>query len=172
VGPLKRQWSASTFEEAKDEIRRRNYQEGFEIGFAASLLGAEPPWLERHAKLHAPVADPVISEMLGAVGLAEREFNKGLDAGNAIAWALPLSARQPLLLIGLNALGAEGFTTDRGTRDVLSLRTRRRLACHAPVDLVRPHAVPVESVPEWMEALALAKTKREFGSVESIEQNK
>ena len=223
----------SAFEEAKAEIRRRNSQEGFEIGFAASLLGAEPPWLNWHAKRHKPVAD-VETEILGAVGLGEREFNKGLDAGNAIGWALPFSARQPLLLTGLNALAAEGFTTDQGSRDLLSLRTvanlsrvlrwwisyiqtqfqhyvmpigrrsgwvqgatnkERRFEKRAMLVRARSgesvvlvedewqkgypdgweyldYARRVESVPEWMEALALAKTKREFGSVEIIEQNK
>jgi len=70
---------ASAFGEAKEAIRQRNRESGFAIGWAAYLVVPRWEWARWFA--YTTVSRDVVTEILGAAGVAENAFNDGLVRG-------------------------------------------------------------------------------------------
>lgn len=70
---------AKSFQEGREQIRRRNLQHGFAIGWAAYLVVPRWEWAKWFADTY--VDKDVATQILGAVGIAENAFNEGLARG-------------------------------------------------------------------------------------------
>lgn len=117
---------AGAYEEARDAIRRRNFRGAFKLGLATALVGLERPWMrENFARKF--VNKDVITQVLGAVGIAEKEFNKGLEAGLSIGETFPQAQKDVLVQAGFDALVAEGHRI-ASEAEIFTLETVARLA--------------------------------------------
>ncbi|HEX4671584.1 MAG TPA: hypothetical protein VH279_04920 [Solirubrobacteraceae bacterium] len=70
---------AGSYAEAREAIRRRNLESGFSIGWAAYLV--IPRWEWARSFAYTTVSRDVVTEILGAAGVAENAFNEGLVRG-------------------------------------------------------------------------------------------
>ncbi len=118
---------AGAYADAQDAIRRRNFRAGFRLGLAAALVGLESGWLRENLARKYVEEDRVISEVVGATGLAEKEFNKGLGAGHPIGAVFSQDQKNALTQAGFAALAAEGYRVSRDT-DLFTIDTVARLA--------------------------------------------
>lgn len=70
---------AMAYDEARQEIRRRNLRRGFSVGWAAYLVVPRWDWAKWFAKTE--VSRDVITLVVDAVGVAESAYNEGLVRG-------------------------------------------------------------------------------------------
>jgi hypothetical protein len=70
---------AGSYKEAWERIKRDNVTAGFAIGLAAYLVIPRWDWAKEHAR--KTVSRDVVTQVVGAVGIAENAFNEGLVRG-------------------------------------------------------------------------------------------
>jgi hypothetical protein len=70
---------AMSYDEARQEIRRRNLRKGFAVGWAAYLVVPRWDWAKWFARTE--VSRDVITLVVDAVGVAESAYNEGLVRG-------------------------------------------------------------------------------------------
>lgn len=99
---------AGSYAEAREAIRDRNTRTGFAIGLSAFLLGRSHGAVRKHLTRKFVLDRDVHTQIVGAVGVAERAHNSGLDAGFNYGSILSDDAKDVLLDIGLSILLEQG----------------------------------------------------------------
>ena len=108
---------AGSYAEAHEAIRSRNTRIGFAIGLSANLLNRSFGAVRKHLSRKFVLDREVHTQVLGAVGMAERSHNAGLSAGFRYGELLSDDARYALTDVGLSALAAQGRLPE--SRDAL-----------------------------------------------------
>jgi hypothetical protein len=81
----------TSYAKAHDIIREKNTEKGFAVGMAASLMGASPKDFGLNA-----IDRGVVTQVLGAEGIAEKSHNKGVYDGYKYAQTLSIEERNKL----------------------------------------------------------------------------
>jgi hypothetical protein len=99
---------AGSYAEAHEAIRSRNTRSWFSIGLSANLLNRSFGAMREHLSRKLMLDRDVHTQVLGAVGMAEKAHNTGLASGFAYGERLSADARDALREIGFSALAAQG----------------------------------------------------------------
>lgn len=99
---------AGSYAEAREAIRDRNTRTGFAIGLSAFLMGRSHGAVRKHLTRKFVLDREVHTQVVGAVGVAERAHNSGLDSGFNYGGLLSDEAKDALLDIGFSILAAQG----------------------------------------------------------------
>lgn len=99
---------AGSYAEAQEAIRNRNTRVGFSIGLSASLLGRSHRAVRQHLSRKFVLDREVHTQVVGAVGIAEKSHNAGLDSGFHYGEILSDDAKDALREIGLSILLKQG----------------------------------------------------------------
>jgi hypothetical protein len=86
---------------------------GFAIGLSAFLLGRSHRAVRKHLSRRFVLDKEVHTQVLGAVGMAEKAHNAGLDAGFNYGGLLSDDVKDALREIGFSALAAQGRLPER-----------------------------------------------------------
>ncbi len=97
---------AGAYAEAHDAIRNRETRVGFALGLAGSLLGRSERAIRTNFARRF-VGKNVPTQVIGAVGVAEKAHNRGLNAGFAYGESLSDDARDGLREIGFTVMGIQ-----------------------------------------------------------------
>jgi hypothetical protein len=96
----------ASYAEAHDIIRERNTEKGFAVGMAASLMGSPAKDFGLNA-----IDRGVVTQVLGAEGIAEKSHNKGVYDGYKYAQSLTTEERNKLREGAFKDLSAKGYHT-------------------------------------------------------------
>lgn len=99
---------AGSYAEAQEAIRNRNTRVGFSIGLSAALLNRSHRAVRRHLSRKFVLDREVHTQVVGAVGIAEKSHNAGLDSGFRYGEILSGEARDALREIGFSILLEQG----------------------------------------------------------------
>lgn len=99
---------AGSYAAAHEAIRSRNTRTGFAIGLSANLLNRSFGAVRKHLSRKFILDREVHTQVLGAVGMAEKAHNAGLGAGFHYGGLLSDDARDALREFGFAALAAQG----------------------------------------------------------------
>lgn len=102
---------AGSYGEAWEIIEKRHTRSGIAFGIAAGLLGLDWTWVSQN--LWRRFADrDVATQILAAVGKAERAFNDGLVRGHKYGTGHPQEMKNAILKEVFTAFAQEGYKTD------------------------------------------------------------
>ena len=104
---------AGSYAAAHEAIRSRNTRTGFAIGLSAFLLGRSHGAVREHLSRRFVLDREVHTQVLGAVGVAEKAHNAGLDTGFNYGALLSDDAKDALRETGFSALRAQGRLPER-----------------------------------------------------------
>lgn len=104
---------AGSYAAAHEAIRSRNTRTGFSIGLSANLLNRSFGAVREHLSRKFVLDRDVHTQVLGAVGMAEKAHNAGLGAGFHYGGQLSDDARDALREVGFAALAAQGRLPER-----------------------------------------------------------
>lgn len=99
---------AGSYAEAQEAIRNRNTRSGFAIGLSAFVLGRSHRAVRKHLARKFVLDRDVHTQVVGAVGIAERAHNDGLDSGFKYGELLSDDAKDALRDFGFSAMAAQG----------------------------------------------------------------
>ena len=99
---------AGSYAEAQEAIRSRNTRIGFAIGLSAFILGRSHRAVRKHLSRKFILDREVHTQVVGAVGIAEKAHNSGLDSGFHYGELLSDDAKDALRDFGLSALLEQG----------------------------------------------------------------
>jgi hypothetical protein len=116
---------AGSYKEAWEIIEERYTRRGIAMGIAAGMLGLDFKWVEANLWRRFVSAD-VATQVIGAVGKAERAYNDGLVRGHKYGAGHPRSLKNQLLGEAFAVLAAEGYQTDE--EQLFSVDTVARVA--------------------------------------------
>jgi RHS repeat-associated protein len=97
--------------QAKESIATEGFRQGGAMGFSAAVLGADKHWIRNNLLLYSSQAD-IATQYLGAMGLREQRFNRGLGAGFNTFTDLSAAQRSDYLQKSLDYLRAKGVQVD------------------------------------------------------------
>jgi hypothetical protein len=100
-----------SYEEAWDIIEQRNTRSGIAMGIAAGMMGLDWEWVHKNLWRRFATRD-VATEVIGAVGKAERSYNDGLVRGHKYGAGHPLRTKKRILAEAFTTLAQEGYETD------------------------------------------------------------
>lgn len=99
---------AGSYAEAQEAIRNRNTRVGFSIGLSAALLNRSHRAVRQHLSRKFVLDREVHTQVVGAVGIAEKSHNAGLDSGFRYGEILSDEAKDALREIGFSILLKQG----------------------------------------------------------------
>jgi hypothetical protein len=102
---------AGSYEEAWDIIEQRNTRSGIAMGIAAGMMGLDWEWVHQNLWRRFATRD-VATEVIGAVGKAERSYNDGLVRGHKYGAGHPRRTKNRILAEAFTILAQEGYETD------------------------------------------------------------
>jgi hypothetical protein len=114
---------AGSYEDAWEAIETRNTRNGITVGITAGIMGLDSGWVTANVWRRIAARD-VETEILGAVGKAERAFNDGLVRGHRYGFGHPPRLKKKILARAYWALAQRGIEVreeDRNTFDTLTL---------------------------------------------------
>jgi hypothetical protein len=99
---------AGSYAEAQEAIRNRNTRTGFALGLSGALMGRAHEAVRKRFWRNVVLDREVHTQIVGAVGIAEKSHNAGLDSGFHYGEQLSDEAKDALLDIGLSILLKQG----------------------------------------------------------------
>lgn len=153
---------AGSYAEAREAIRSRNTRTGFAIGLAAGLMGRSHRAVRKHLSRRFVLDREVHTQVIGAVGVAERAHNAGLDAGFRYAGTLSDEAKDALREFGFSSLAKQGRLPEREVLFAAEGVWRLAAALLPAVDQIF-EAMRVEAEKQMEEEMR--RMKRESGCV-------
>jgi Domain of unknown function (DUF4157) len=116
---------AGSYLEAWEIIEQRNTRSGIAMGIAAGMMGLGWDWVQQNVWRRFVTRD-VATQVVGAVGKAERSYNDGLVRGYKYGAAHPQGMKNRILGEAFTVLFQEGYRTDE--EGLFSLDTVARVA--------------------------------------------
>jgi hypothetical protein len=116
---------AGSYTEAHDTIRQNYTRQGVAMGIAAGMMGLDWAWVQENLWRRFATRD-VATQVIAAVGLAERSYNDGLGRGHKYGAGHPQRMRSELLAEAFALLAQEGYATDE--EGLFTLETVARVA--------------------------------------------
>ena len=117
---------AGSYKEAWEWFRTALHApQGITMGIAAGMLGLDFNWVKTNLWRRYVSAD-VATQVIGAVGKAERAYNDGLERGHRYGAGHPRSLKNRILGETFAVLAAEGYQTDE--EQLFTLDTVARVA--------------------------------------------
>jgi hypothetical protein len=102
---------AGSYQEAWDIIEQRNTHRGIAMGIAAGMMGLDWGWVQGNLWRRFATPD-VATQVIAAVGKAERSYNDGLVRGHKYGAGHPRGMKNQILGEAFTILAQEGYTTD------------------------------------------------------------
>ncbi len=116
---------AGSYKEAWEIIEQRNTRRGIVMGIAAGMMGLDWGWVQQNLWRRFATPD-VATQVIAAVGKAERSYNDGLVRGHKYGAGHGLRAKKRILGEAFSVLAEEGYTTDEA--GLFSIDTVARVA--------------------------------------------
>jgi hypothetical protein len=102
---------AGSYQEAWDIIEQRNTRNGIAMGIAAGMIGLDWGWVQENLWRRFATPD-VATQVIAAVGKAERSYNDGLVRGHKYGAGHPRRMKNQILGEAFTILAQEGYQTD------------------------------------------------------------
>jgi hypothetical protein len=102
---------AGSYQEAWDIIEQRNTHRGIAMGIAAGMMGLDWGWVQGNLWRRFATPD-VATQVIAAVGKAERSYNDGLVRGHKYGAGHPGRMKNQILEEAFTILAQEGYMTD------------------------------------------------------------
>jgi hypothetical protein len=116
---------AGSYQEAWEIIEQRNTRSGIAMGIAAGMMGLDWEWVQQNVWRRFVTRD-VATQVVGAVGKAERSYNDGLVRGYKYGAGHPHRMKNRILREAFTILAQEGYRTDE--EGLFTLDTVARVA--------------------------------------------
>jgi hypothetical protein len=116
---------AGSYKEAWEIIEQRNTRRGIVMGIAAGMMGLDWGWVQQNLWRRFATPD-VATQVIAAVGKAERSYNDGLVRGHKYGAGHGLRAKKRILGEAFSVLAEVGYTTDEA--GLFSIDTVARVA--------------------------------------------
>jgi hypothetical protein len=114
---------AGSYEEAWEMIEQRYTRSGITMGIAAGMMGLDWEWVIQNVWRRFAVRN-VETEILGAVGKAERAYNDGLVRGHKYGAGHPRGMKDRILGEAFTILAEEGYQADEEGRHTVDTVAR------------------------------------------------
>ena len=102
---------AGSYQEAWDIIEQSNTRRGIAMGISAGMIGLDWGWVQGNLWRRFATPD-VATQVIAAVGKAERSYNDGLVRGHKYGAGHPRGMKNQILGEAFTILAQEGYMTD------------------------------------------------------------
>jgi RHS repeat-associated protein len=116
----------ATYGETQDDIKREWLVNGFAAGLAARLLGMSSTWVNENLRFTS-TSSGVEEHFIGAEGMRESSFNRGLREGYRYGRNLTSKQTKRLLKDAFTALAAKGYSAGLQDDDLFTADNVRRV---------------------------------------------
>jgi len=155
---------AGSYLEAWEIIEQRNTRSGIAMGIAAGMMGLNWDWVQQNVWRRFVTRD-VATQVVGAVGKAERSYNDGLVRGYKYGAGHPKGMKNRILGEAFTLLSQEGYRTDEEGLFTLDTVARVAAVLTPLADDFLQQAAKRREAREKREEEERRKQAKEWGSV-------
>ncbi|HEU4679116.1 MAG TPA: hypothetical protein VFS35_06320, partial [Terrimicrobiaceae bacterium] len=155
---------AGSYQEAWAIIEERNTRAGIAMGIAAGMMGLDWGWVQQNVWRRFATRD-VATQVIAAVGKAERSYNDGLVRGHKYGAGHPQRMKNRILGEVFTILAQRGYQTDEeGLFKIETVASVAALLMPLADDFLR-QAAERKQAREQREAAQNRKEAKEWGCV-------
>jgi len=155
---------AGSYQEAWEIIEQRNTRSGIAMGIAAGMMGLGWDWVQQNVWRRFVTRD-VATQVVGAVGKAERSYNDGLVRGYKYGAGHPQGMKNRILGEAFSVLFQDGYRTDEEGLFSLDMVARVAAVLTPLADDFLQQAAKRREIREKREEEERRKQTKEWGSV-------